>query len=254
MTGTTPALVLRAQGLARRYGAIPALVDFSVSVHRGELVAVVGANGAGKSTAFAILCGLLQADAGQLEYRFQRPGSPRQRIGYCPQETIVWNELTCSEQLVFFGLMYGDSPGAVRRRADELLVALGLEQVRTHTARTLSGGTRRRLSLALALINQPELLILDEPETGLDLAARQLFRGLVQRLVEAGTAVLLATHDLHEVQRLAQRVAIVDRGRVVSTGAAAELDERGLEAACRAAAAPAAPPAPVAPPPPRAGS
>lgn len=237
MTGTAPAVVVSAQGLAHKYGAIPALVDFSVDVHRGEVVAVVGANGAGKSTAFAILCGLMKADAGRTEYRFQAPADPRQRIGYCPQDTVVWNDLTCGEQLVFFGAMYGGSHAAVQHRAARVLFTLGLAEVSTRTARTLSGGMRRRLSLALALMNQPELLILDEPEAGLDLAGRQMFRELVRRLADDGTAILLATHDLHEVHRLADRVAIVHRGRVVAVHAAAGLDERALEEAYRAVAA-----------------
>jgi ABC-2 type transport system ATP-binding protein len=235
LTAAGPDRVLSAKGLARRYGAIPALVDFSLDVHRGEIVAVVGENGAGKSTAFAILCGLLQADDGQTEYRFQASGSTRQRVGYCPQDTVVWNELTCVEQLVFFGLMYGGSRAEVTRRADELLLSLGLDEARARTARKLSGGMRRRLSLALSLVNQPELLILDEPETGLDLASRQLFRDLCKRLAREGTAILLATHDLHEVKRLADRVAILHRGRVLSVQPAAGLDEQALQDAVAAA-------------------
>jgi ABC-2 type transport system ATP-binding protein len=177
----------------------------------------LGPNGAGKTTTIQMICGLLKPDSGQvlLNGRPLTGREARRIVGLCPQEVIVWERLTCMEQLQFVGRMYGLNRIEVGRRGAALLDELGLTEKRDRQARTLSGGMQRRLNLALALIHDPELIVLDEPEAGLDPQSRVKVREFIQALAQTKT-VILTTHNMDEAERLADRAAIIDHGELLA--------------------------------------
>ncbi len=216
-TDTTSGVLLHAEQLVKRFGDVTAVNGLSLDVREGEVLALLGPNGAGKTVTISILCGLLKPDRGRVFFRDQPLGdSAKVIIGLCPQNIIVWPKQTCREQLVFLGEMYGQPAGICRQRAEALLAAFHLENKRNKLASTLSGGMQRRLNLALALMHDPQLLVLDEPEAGLDPQSRVLVREYVRHWAEAaGRTVLLTTQNMDEAERMADRVAIIDRGSLL---------------------------------------
>jgi ABC-2 type transport system ATP-binding protein len=210
--------VLQAQGLTKRYGELVAVDNLSLEVYEGEVFGFLGPNGAGKTTSINMMCGLLRPDAGRVLVHGQPitggAASVRTRVGICPQEIILWSHLTCIEQLKFIGEMYGVDGQESKRRGERLLEDLGLEDKRNKQARTLSGGLQRRLNLALALVHDPDIVALDEPEAGLDPQSRVAVRGYIKQLARSKT-VILTTHNMDEADRLADRVAIIDHGELL---------------------------------------
>jgi ABC-2 type transport system ATP-binding protein len=211
-------IVLRTQGLSKHFGDLIAVDDLSLDVRRGEVFGFLGPNGAGKTTSISMMCGLLKPDAGQVLVAGQPvhngDAAVRARVGVCPQETILWAKLTCLEQLEFIGSMYGVPVRGARQRGMKLLESLGLESKARVLAGKLSGGMKRRLNLALALVHDPEIVVLDEPEAGLDPQSRVLVRDYIRSLAQVKT-VILTTHNMDEAERLADRVAIIDHGRLL---------------------------------------
>jgi ABC-2 type transport system ATP-binding protein len=210
--------VLQTEHLTKRYGSLTAVNDLSLEVHEGEVFGFLGPNGAGKTTSINLMCGLLKPDAGRVLIHGQavHGGAPevRARVGVCPQETILWEKLTGLEQLEFIGSLYGVPPRRARQRGGALLEALGLSSKADQLAGKLSGGMKRRLNLALALVHDPEILVLDEPEAGLDPQSRVLVREYIRSLARRKT-VILTTHNMDEAERLADRVAIIDHGQLL---------------------------------------
>lgn len=212
------ATVLETRHLTKRFGSLTAVDDLTLEVQRGEILGFLGPNGAGKTTSISMMCGLLKPDRGQvlIDGRAVLGGEAavRTRVGVCPQETIVWDKLTCLEQLEFIGAMYGLPARLARKRAGGLLELLGLSGKAGALGSALSGGMRRRLNLALALVHDPEILVLDEPEAGLDPQSRVLVREFIRSLARDKT-VILTTHNMDEADRLADRVAIIDHGHLL---------------------------------------
>jgi ABC-2 type transport system ATP-binding protein len=230
--------VLSATGLGRSFGERTALAEASLELDPGELMVLIGPNGAGKTTLLEIVAGVAPLGSGRL--------SVRASIGFCPQGSLHWTDLSPREQLVFLGQLYGLSRSAAGLRAEELLTALGLHTHGDQLAATLSGGMLRRLNLASGLVHRPGLLILDEPTAGLDPESKRLVYELLRaETAGRGTAVLLSTHDFAEAQQLADRVAIMDQGRIVAcdspetllgrrkSRAMIELDVAGADAGLR---------------------
>lgn len=213
-----PDVVLRAEGLTKRYGELVAVNNLSLDIYEGEVFGFLGPNGAGKTTSISMMCGLLKPDAGRVLVHGQPiaggTASVRTRVGICPQEIILWSHLTCIEQLQFIGEMYGVHGHEARRRGERLLEDLGLVEKRNKQARTLSGGLQRRLNLALALVHDPDIIALDEPEAGLDPQSRVAVRGYIRQLARKKT-VILTTHNMDEADRLSDRVAIIDQGELL---------------------------------------
>jgi ABC-2 type transport system ATP-binding protein len=211
-------IVLQTQNLTKRYGDLIAVRDLTLEVREGEVFGFLGPNGAGKTTSINMMCGLLKPDSGQvLLHGVPVAGGDRRaraRVGMCPQHIVIWERLTCIEQLQFVGQMYGLSGKAAWQSGDRLLGELDLLEKRNKQARTLSGGMQRRLNLALALVHDPEILVLDEPEAGLDPQSRVLVREYIQSMARVKT-VILTTHNMDEAERLADRVAIIDQGRLL---------------------------------------
>ena len=218
MSAVSTDTVLNLRGLRKSFGDLQAVRDLDLEVFRGEVFGFLGPNGAGKTTTIRLVCGLLRADAGEIRVHGTSLRDDvracRRRIGLCPQELVIWENLTCLEQLVFAGSQYDLPRKEARRRSLELLEALGLSDQANRRAKTLSGGMKRRLNLALALVHDPELLVLDEPQAGLDPQSRILVREYILSLARSKT-VLLTTHEMDEADRLAQRIGIMDHGRLL---------------------------------------
>lgn len=209
--------ILAVSNLTKRYRDITAVNNLSFEVKRGEILGFLGPNGAGKTTTISMIAGLLKPDGGEIRINglpAGASGKSRQTVGLCPQNITIWEALTCMEQLVFMGEMYDLDRREARKRALELLEALSLIEKKDKLAKTLSGGMQRRLNIALALVHNPELVILDEPQAGLDPQSRVLVRDYVRSLSKKVT-VLLTTHEMDEAERLSDRVAIIDHGELL---------------------------------------
>jgi ABC-2 type transport system ATP-binding protein len=221
---------IRVRGLRRSYGGRPAVDGIDLQVARGEVFALLGPNGAGKTTTVEILEGYRRRDAGEVAVLGVDPREAdarwRARIGIVLQSTGEFEELTVAEVVRHFAAYYPgpDDPDAVIER-------VGLAAKRDARARTLSGGQRRRLDVALSIVGRPELLFLDEPTTGFDPQARRDFWEVVAGLTAGGTTILLTTHYLHEAEALADRVAVINQGRILDVAPPAVLGRRDRQPA-----------------------
>lgn len=219
-TSAAPAPVVRIRGLVKRYGQALAVHDLNLDIYPGEVFALLGPNGAGKTTTVEILEGYRQRDGGEVSVLGEDPGGPpsslaalrwRARIGIVPQSSNENAELSIEELLRHFARYYPNP-----RDPDEVIAAVGLDEKRKARSRSLSGGQRRRLDVALGLIGGPELLFLDEPTTGFDPQARHSFWQLIRQLRGDGTTILLTTHYLDEAEQLADRVGVIAGGRLLA--------------------------------------
>ncbi|HXF97763.1 MAG TPA: ATP-binding cassette domain-containing protein [Gaiellaceae bacterium] len=221
---------IETQGLKKRYGAVEALRGIDLRVEEGTIFGLLGPNGAGKTTAVRILTTLLRPDEGGARVVgldvVREAGALRARIGLAGQYAAVDENLTGLENLEMVGRLYHLGRRRARERARELLAAFELDDAGGRLVRTYSGGMRRRLDLAAALVAQPPVLFLDEPTTGLDPRSRLGLWALIERLAAEGTTVLLTTQYLDEADRLAERVAVMDHGLVIAEGTPAELKAR----------------------------
>ena len=219
-------VVVRVRDLRKTYGEIHAVDGVSFEVARGEVFGLLGPNGAGKTTTVEMLEGLRQPDAGQLEIlgidAVAQPDALKQRIGVTLQTAELYPKLTVVEVLDLFRSFYNHG----RCRRSQLVDFLDLGERRNAQTRELSGGQRQRLAVALALVNDPEVVFLDEPTTGLDPAARRSLWDLVDRLREQGKTILLTTHYMEEADQLCDRLAIMDHGKILEMGTSSELIDR----------------------------
>ena len=219
--------MVRASGLVKRYKSVEALSGLDLSVDEGTVVALLGPNGAGKTTAVRVLATLLTPDAGTAEVAgvdvLTNPGGVRERIGLSGQYAAVDEHLTGYENLEMVGRLYDLGRARSRARARELLERFGLSDAADRPTKTYSGGMRRRLDLAGALVAAPPLLILDEPTTGLDVRSRLQLWDVIRELVAGGTTLLLTTQYLEEADRLADEIVVIDRGKAIAHGTADEL-------------------------------
>lgn len=213
--------------LAKRYGQTIALDGVDLDVAVGEVVALLGPNGAGKTTLVSIVAGLRRADAGSVHVgdvdALARPQRARRLLGLAPQDLGLYPLVTVAQNLKLFGELAGLRGKQLRTEVDEVAAALSIDDLLGQVAGTLSGGQKRRLHTAIALLGRPPLLLLDEPTAGADVATRRDLLALVRRLAEEGTAVLYSTHYLHEVEQLDASVVIIEDGRVLARGAVREL-------------------------------
>ena len=218
---------VRARGLVKHYGAIKALDGIDLTVPRGSVLGLLGPNGAGKTTAVRILATLLRPDSGTAQIVgvdvLKDPREVRRHIGLSGQYAAVDEYLTGFENLDMIGRLYHLGRKPSRERARELLAQFSLEDAGDRMAKTYSGGMRRRLDLAGALVADPPVLILDEPTTGLDPRSRTDLWEVIQRLVAGGTSLLLTTQNLEEADLLADNIVVIDHGRVIAEGTADEL-------------------------------
>lgn len=204
--------VIKVDNIQKKFGELTAVNGLSFYVYKNEIFGLLGPNGAGKTTAINMICGLIPASAGSIIFSSDR--DRKTILGYCPQENIFYPRLTCLEQMIFIGHMFSISSKILKPRSENLLEMLGLKDKMHVTAARLSGGMKRRLNICLALVHNPEILILDEPEAGLDPQSRIMVRDLIKSLGKEKT-VFLTTHNMDEADRLADRVAIMDHGRLL---------------------------------------
>jgi len=217
--GNTNNTVIQLNALSKSFKSLTAVNCLNLEIRANEILGLLGPNGAGKTTTIRMLTGLLKPSSGAVLINGQpwrKVPQMRRKIGYAPQENVFWPKLTCFEQLVFTGRMHDlSSPNAISN-SKSILQKLGLEEKSNALASTLSGGMKRRLSLALALVHDPEILILDEPEAGLDPQSRILVREYIRSLSKDKT-ILLSTHNMDEADRLSDRIAIMDLGELLMT-------------------------------------
>lgn len=225
--------VLRVEGLARSFGAQRAVDGVSFSVAPGECFGLLGPNGAGKSTTLKLVLGLLRPDAGRIELLGlpvpQRAREARARVGVVPQNDPLDPDLTVAQNLLVFGRYFGQPDATTRARIGPLLEFAQLVPKRDARIQELSGGMKRRLTIARALIADPQVLFLDEPTTGLDPQARHLIWERLRRLLGQGKTIVLTTHFMDEAERLCDRLAIVDAGRMIAEASPTELIRREIE-------------------------
>ena len=214
-------------GLVKRFGTTRALDGIDLSVARGTVYGLLGPNGAGKTTAIRVLTTLLRPDGGAARVLghdvVSEAAAVRAKVSLTGQFASVDDDLTGFENLVLVGRLFGLPWSRARRRARELLAAFGLEAAASRQGRHYSGGMRRRLDIAASLVLTPELLFLDEPTTGLDPRSRNQVWDIVRAIAAEGTTVLLTTQYLEEADRLADRLAVIDQGRVIAEGTSGEL-------------------------------
>ena len=223
-----PAPALHARGLAKRFGRRLALREVSLTARRGELVAVIGPNGAGKTTLLSILAGVLSADAGEVD---RAPDD----VGWVPQQPALYGKLSVAENLRLFARLEGCHDAAAA--AERMLAQAGLHERAADQVGELSGGNRQRVNIAIGLLSDPGVLLLDEPTAGLDPRQRERLWEFVHDLADRGTAVVYSTHDVQEAERHAHQVVVLADGELLFAGPPAELEEvvgatgAGLEAA-----------------------
>ena len=225
--------MIDARGLSMRYGAVTALVDATFTANKGEVVGLLGPNGAGKTTTLRLCLGLTAPDAGNIEVLSHpvpaEARAARTRVGVVPQTDNLDPDFTVEENLLVYARYFGLADRETRRRIPALLEFSGLGGRARSRIQALSGGMKRRLTLARALVNDPDLLFLDEPTTGLDPQARHVIWERLRQLLGQGKTILLTTHFMDEAERLCSRLAIMDHGRIIADGAPRALIERHIE-------------------------
>jgi len=224
---------LEAHGLYKRYGDREVVAGVDLALAPGECFGLLGPNGAGKTTTLRLCLGLTAPDTGSIRLGgidvISDPRRARTRVGVVPQLDNLDPDFTVEENLLVFGRYFGLSERAVRARIPGLLEFAGLSPRAQSRINALSGGMKRRLTLARALVNDPELIFLDEPTTGLDPQARHLIWGRLKQLLAEGKTIFLTTHFMDEAERLCDRLSVMDHGRIVASGAPRELISGHIE-------------------------
>lgn len=222
--------ILRCVGLTRRFGERVAVDNLSLSVAPGETFGLLGPNGSGKTTTISMIAGILQPDGGSIEVcgRTMTPssGSTKGLVGLVPQEIALYEDLTVVENLRFFGRLHGRGGSSLESRIGEVLDLVGLSDRRRDLIAEFSGGMKRRANIAVGLLHEPQLLILDEPTVGVDPQSRNQILHSIEVLGGTGLGVLYTTHYMEEAERLCDRVGILDQGRLIAEGTRAELVAR----------------------------
>jgi len=219
--------VLEIKNLGKSFDTTTAVDNLSLTVSSGEIYGLLGPNGAGKTTTISLICGLLQPDTGNvlIEGKDLRvhPIDVKSMLGYAPQEIALYEELSALENVRFWGKLYGLSGRELNDRAETVLAMVGLTDRAKDSIDKYSGGMKRRINLAVALLHQPRLLLLDEPTAGVDPQARLNLLQVIRELAGTGTGILYTTHYMEEAENLCDRIGIIDQGRLLAEGTLHEL-------------------------------
>lgn len=213
--------------LNKKFGDFTAVNNLSLKIKKGQIYGLLGPNGAGKSTTIGIICGLLKVTGGKVSVLdvdvTKRMKGQNKKIGYVPQDISVYLELTAYENLKFFGQIYGLRGKELEERIDFALEFTGLSDVRKKMANEFSGGMKRRLNIACAILHKPEIVIMDEPTVGIDPQSRNSILEAVKKLNDSGVTVIYTTHYMEEVEAICSEIAIIDHGEVIVSGSKEEL-------------------------------
>nr|WP_314862620.1 ABC transporter ATP-binding protein [uncultured Undibacterium sp.] len=223
-------ILLEVHRLTKSFGARKVVDDVSFSVRQGQTIGLLGPNGAGKSTIVNIICGLLQADSGHVRLSGQEMSAgnnrAKQKLGLVPQDLALFEDLSARENLKIFGALYGLSGNQLQVRCDAVLELVSLSDRAKDKPSTFSGGMKRRLNIAAALLHEPELLILDEPTVGVDPQSRNAIFDALEVLKSQGRSLIYTSHYMEEVERLADHIVIVDHGKLIANESPADLFKR----------------------------
>ena len=222
--------LLTVTNLVKSYGARRAVDGISFNVQRGQTLGLIGPNGAGKSTTVSLICGLLRPDGGQILLDGQAIGdgnsAVKHKIGLVPQELALYDDLSARENLKLFGALYGLSGARLKARCDEVLALVNLSERAADKVNDFSGGMKRRLNIAAALLHDPQLLILDEPTVGVDPQSRNAIFDSLELLKNQGRSLIYTSHYMEEVERLADHIVVIDHGKVLADETPAALYQR----------------------------
>lgn len=219
--------MISVQGLSKRFGELRAVDHISFEVAQGELFGFLGPNGAGKTTTISMVSGLLRPDEGTVtlgDYNlWESPRKAKHLLGLVPQEVALYEEFTASENLFFWGGLYDIPRSQLKQSIEEILQRVGLADRAREPVSRYSGGMKRRLNLATGLVHRPKVLLLDEPTVGIDPQARNAILDIIRDIARQGTTILFTTHHLEEAEKLCDRLAIMDHGRILQTGSVRDL-------------------------------
>ncbi|MFC5995636.1 ABC transporter ATP-binding protein [Pseudonocardia hispaniensis] len=216
--------MLEIDGIGKRFGQVQALHDVTFAVPPGEIFGFVGSNGAGKTTTMRIVLGVLEADVGEVRWKDAPIDAEiRRRIGYMPEERGLYPKMKVGDQLEYLARLHGVSPAAARSAVEHWTTRLGIAERRSDEVQKLSLGNQQRVQLSAALVHDPEVLVLDEPFSGLDPTAVEVMSGVLRDKADSGVPVIFSSHQLDLVERLCDRVGIISGGRMVAVGTVLEL-------------------------------
>jgi ABC-2 type transport system ATP-binding protein len=219
--------MIQVEHLQKSFGSLRAVDDVSFEVRDGEIFGLLGPNGAGKTTTINMICGVMQPDGGRVlvdgKNIWIEPKHVKQSLGVVPQEIAVYEDLTARDNLDFWGSLYGLGGSELRNRIDRTLSRVGLSDRPGSKVKEFSGGMKRRLNLCMGLLHEPKFLLLDEPTVGIDPQARLNILEVIREVAAAGTTVLYTTHYMDEAEELCDRIAIIDRGEILTEGTLDEL-------------------------------
>lgn len=222
--------ILEVKHIQKSYNENKAVQDLSFDVYEGEILGLLGPNGAGKSTIISILSTLLKSDGGEIEAfgypLFSHAHETKEKLGIVPQEIAVYEDISAYRNVAFFASLYGIKKKELEEKVIKALKFVGLEDKKDDLPKTFSGGMKRRLNIACAIAHQPKLLILDEPTVGIDPQSRNHILTSLKQLKEKGTTIIYTTHYMEEVEEIADRIVIMDKGTKIAEGTLKELLER----------------------------
>jgi ABC-2 type transport system ATP-binding protein len=219
--------MISVENLSKKFGELQAVDRVSFTVAPGELFGLLGPNGAGKTTTICMISGLLRPDEGTVRVEnhnlWESPRAAKRLLGLVPQDLALYQEFSARENLRFWGGLYGLSRSRLKQNTEDLLERVGLADRAGEPVSRYSGGMKRRLNLAIGLVHQPKALLLDEPTVGIDPQGRNNILDVIRDIARQGTAVILTTHHLEEAEKLCDRIAIIDQGKILQTGSVSEL-------------------------------
>jgi len=219
--------MIQVQHLTKSYGSVLALNDVSFHIRQGEFFGLLGPNGAGKTTTISIMSTIVAPDKGSVTIAghdlVKEPTLCKRNIGVVPQEIALYNELSAYDNLLFWGSLYGVPSAELKKRIDTTLDLFGLFDRRNDKVKTYSGGMKRRINIASALLHQPKVLFMDEPTVGIDPQSRNLIFEVVEKLHKQGMTIVYTTHYMEEAERFCDRIAIIDKGQIIAQGSLEEL-------------------------------
>lgn len=225
-----PQKMIQVKGLNKTFGEFKAIKNIQLNIKKGEIFGLLGPNGAGKSTLINIMSSVIKADSGTINLNgidlSTHTNKSKSIIGIVPQEISLYENFSAYENLKFFGKLYGIEAETLKKRIEEILELIGLENRKNDLIKTYSGGMKRRINIAAALLHQPKILLMDEPTVGVDPQSRNQIFEVVEQLNKQGLTMIYTTHYMEEVERLCNRIAIMDSGEIIAQGTLEELQNQ----------------------------